>query len=62
MSTQSKHIKILFGAFSFASYPAEKSNEFLDALTRYNVIDLDTARIYVRTYPFPQDSKGKIFY
>ncbi|MCJ1467397.1 hypothetical protein MMC07_006021 [Pseudocyphellaria aurata] len=46
MSTPSEQIKIIFGAYGFASSSPEEANQFVDVLTRYNVKDLDTARIY----------------
>lgn len=60
MSTQSKPLKIIFGTATFGFSPAQ---EYLDVLTRYNVVDLDTARTYVRA---PQSHAklqgGKVFY
>lgn len=41
------HVKVLFGAFAFGSYPTETGQEFLDILKKYNVKDLDTAYFYV---------------
>lgn len=52
MSSQTKPLKILFGAAAFGADPAEKNQEFLDVLTQYNVVDLDTANIYVRAHLF----------
>ncbi|MCJ1429377.1 hypothetical protein MMC29_007291 [Sticta canariensis] len=46
MSTPSKSVKIIFGAFVFGRYSSETDQEFLHVLTQHNVVDLDTARIY----------------
>lgn len=46
MSVQSK-IKIIFGAAGFGGNPADLNKEYLDLLARYNVVDLDTASLYV---------------
>lgn len=46
MSVQSK-IKIIFGTASFGRNSADINQEYLDLLARYNVVDLDTAFLYV---------------
>lgn len=46
MSVQSK-IKIIFGAAGFGRNSADTNQEYLDLLAEHNVVDLDTASVYV---------------
>lgn len=49
----SKNIKIIFGAAPFGGWTAEQNQGYLDILTRHNVVDIDTAYIYVCPRPAP---------
>ena len=48
MSSPSKSVKLIFGGFVFGNISSKTDQDFLDVLTQYNVVDIDTARIYVR--------------
>ncbi|CUS24763.1 LAQU0S19e01068g1_1 [Lachancea quebecensis] len=47
--------KIIFGAFTFVSLTEEEASEFVDVLKKYQVEELDTARIY----PGSEEAIGK---